>query len=98
MGILFKTYNGKHQLHVCREIWTLPNKEELDNILGFFRKKELAKAKITPTDDTIELEMNGMIMDCKDAKDLKAKFSLLVDLKSRFQKLTSEQPKKNRKK
>ena len=88
MGILFKTYNGRHQLHICRESWVVPDKAELDNILRLFQKKELPKAKIVPKDDSIEIELNGLIVDCRDLNDLKRKFGMIVDLKSRFQKVT----------
>jgi|GEM_PF-1908440 len=100
MGILFKTYNGKHQLHIYREAWVAKNKKEMDEILNLFSKKEVVKAKITPIEDKIEIELNGLIVDCKDVNDLKVKFSLLVDMKNKYQKITSDEetPKKKGKK
>ncbi|MBS3166356.1 hypothetical protein J4444_04495 [Candidatus Woesearchaeota archaeon] len=95
MGILFKTYNGRHQLHLYNEVWVLKNKQQLDEILGMFPKKELIKAKITPGDDHIELELNGLIMDCKNIADLKKKFGMMVDLKEEYQKVTP-QPKEKK--
>ncbi len=100
MGILFKTYNGKHQLHIYREVWVAKNKKDMDEILALFSKKEVIKAKITPSDDKIEIELNGLIVDCKDVTDLKNKFALIVDMKAKFQKVTPEEKevKKPRKK
>jgi hypothetical protein len=100
MGILFKTYNGKHQLHIYREVWVTKTKKEMDEILALFSKKELLKAKITPSDDQIEIELNGLIVDCRDVADLKAKFALVVDLKAKYQKVTPDEKevKKPRKK
>jgi len=91
MGILFKTYNGKHQLHIYREVWVAKNKKEMDEILALFSKKEVVKAKITPAEDKIEIELNGLIVDCRDVADLKAKFALVVDMKAKYQKVTSEE-------
>lgn len=93
MGILFKTYKGKHQLHVYREIWSVANKAQLDEILALFDKKELTKAKITPSDNNIEIEMNGLIINCRDLKDLKVKFGLVADMKAKFQKMSAEDKK-----
>ncbi|MFA6461988.1 MAG: hypothetical protein WCV90_07020 [Candidatus Woesearchaeota archaeon] len=90
MGILFKTYNGKHQLHIYREVWIAKTKKELDEILALFSKKEVVKAKITPTEDIIEIELNGLIVDCRDVTDLKNKFALIVDMKDKYQKVTPE--------
>ncbi len=86
MSILFKTYNGKPQLHIYQETWSVESKIQLDEILGLLSKKELAKVKLKPTDNKIDVEMNGIIMDCLDVKDLKSKFGMLADLKERFQK------------
>lgn len=93
MGILFKTYNGKHQLHVYNEVWALKTKQQLDDILSYFDKKEVSKAVIKPINNQIELELNGLIVNCKDIKDLKLKFGQLVDLKEQFQKLTASKQK-----
>ena len=91
MGILFKTYNGKHQLHICKENWTVHSRQELEQILALFSKKEVAKAKITPLNNTnIDLELNGLIVDCRNISDLKEKFALIVDLKEKYQKPTEE--------
>jgi hypothetical protein len=98
MGILFKTYNGKHQLHLYRETWVAKNKSQMDEILTLFSKKEMAKAVITPKDDAIEIELNGMIVDCKDLNDLKAKFGHLADQKAKFQKIETPEPAKKSKK
>ena len=88
MGILFKTYQRKHQLHVCNETWQGPDKEHLEEILKLFRKEDLPKAKITPADnDKIELELNAMIVNCRDMRDLKFKFGILADMKQKFQKI-----------
>jgi hypothetical protein len=98
MGILFKTYNGKHQLHLCKETWIVPDRNQLEQILSFFNKKELAKAKVTPIGNSaIELELNGLIVDCRNSSDLKLKFGQIVDLKEKYQKLTPE-PKSEQKK
>ncbi|MBI4983143.1 hypothetical protein HZC32_00660 [Candidatus Woesearchaeota archaeon] len=97
MGILFKTYNGKHQLHLYREVWVMKNKAQMEEILALFSKKELSKAKITPAENQIEIELNGLIVDCKDVADLKTKFALLVDLKTKYQKVTPEEIKKPKK-
>ena len=87
MGILFKTYQGKHQLHVCRETWTAKNKAEMEEILKLFSKKEVVKAKITPVDNAIDLELNAMIIDCKNVEDLKHKFGVLAEMKEKYQKI-----------
>lgn len=90
MGVLFKTYNGRHQLHLYKEVWVTKNKAQMDEVLALFNKKELVKAKITPSENQIEIELNGLIVECKDVADLKAKFSLVVDLKAKYQKVTPE--------
>jgi len=93
MGILFKTYNGKHQLHLYKELWVLQNKQQLDDVLKLFSKKEMTKARIIPHEKAIELELNGLILDCKDVNDLKVKFGLLVDLKHKYQKILPHEEK-----
>ena len=45
MGILFKTYKGKHQLQIYREVWQMKQKAQLDEVLGLFAPKEAMKAK-----------------------------------------------------
>lgn len=92
MGILFKTYNNQHQLHVCREIWEVGNKAQMEEVLSIFPKKEVAKAKITPSEKSIELELNTLIVPCRDLDDLKKKFGILADLKMKYQKLTPQAP------
>ena len=87
MGIMFKTYNKKHQLHLYNEIWVLQTKQQLDLILKLFSKKEAAKIKINPSAKDMEVELNGLILDCRDVQDLKAKFGYLVDMKEKFQKI-----------
>jgi hypothetical protein len=97
MGILFKTYKGKHQLHICREVWNIKDKNNLNEILGLFSKKELVKAKIIPiNNNSMDLELNGLIIDCKDLEDLKIKFCRIADLKQEYQKDLSEK-KENKK-
>ena len=88
MSIVFKTYNGVHQLHIYQETWAFPTKHQLDEVLGMFHKKELSKAQITPVGSTIEVVFNGLIVDCSDVADLKKKFGMLADLKEKFQKVT----------
>ncbi|MBI4980190.1 hypothetical protein HZC30_01365 [Candidatus Woesearchaeota archaeon] len=92
MGILFKTYNSQHQLHVCREVWQVENKVQLEEALSIFPKKEVAKAKITPTEKAIEIELNTLIVPCRDLDDLKKKFGILADLKMKYQKLVPQVP------
>jgi len=94
MGILFKTYNKKEQLHLYNEVWVIPSRHQLDELLEMFPKTEMSKIKINPVGNNIELEINGLIISCKDTKDLKQKFGHLVDLKEKFQKTTSEPKKK----
>lgn len=95
MGILYKTYNGQHQLHLYRELWVVKTKQQLNDLLSLFSKKEAAKAQINTVGNQIELELNGLIVDCRDIADLKAKFNHLVELKVKFQKVTPP-PKKSR--
>ena len=87
MGILFKTYQRKHQLHVCNETWTLPDKQHLEDVLKLFRKEDLVKAKITPSATAIDVELNAMIVNCRDIRDLKNKFGILAEMKERYQKI-----------
>lgn len=86
MSILFKTYNGAPQLHIYQEIWQVQSKIQLDDILKLLSKKELAKVNLKPGEAGIDVEMNGVIIDCSDTRDLKEKFAMLADLKDRFQK------------
>ena len=94
MGILFKTYNKKHQLHLYNEVWVFSTKQHLTSLLNLFPKTEAAKIKAIPVGSKIEVELNGLIMDCKDVADLKIKFGNLVDLKERFQKIVPPKKKK----
>mgnify|MGYP001591377838 CR=1 FL=1 len=87
MGILFKTYKGKHQLQIYREVWQVKQKAQLDDILMVLGKQEAVKVKITPHDKDIEIELNGLMINCQDLADLKKKFGLLADLKEKFQKV-----------
>ena len=84
---MFKTYNKKHQLHLYNEIWVLQTKQQLKELLELFSKQEAAKIKVNPVGKNIEVELNGLITDCRDVQDLKAKFGYLVDLKEKFQKI-----------
>jgi hypothetical protein len=93
MGLLFKTYNKKHQLHLYKEIWVMENKRQLDELLGMFKKEQAAKVKLTPIGNKFEIELNGLILDCKDTRDLKLKFAHLVDLKEKYQKTSSDKKK-----
>jgi hypothetical protein len=93
MGILFKTYQRRHQLHVCNETWTLPDKKQLEEVLQMFRKEDLSKAKITPTATAIEIELNAMIVNCRNMADLKKKFGILAELKERYQKIIPQKKK-----
>jgi hypothetical protein len=87
MGILFKTYQKKHQLHVYNEVWQASGKEQLEEVMKMFPPEEMAKAKIKPFGDKIDIELNGLIVDCKDMADLKDKFGLLAELKEKYQKI-----------
>ena len=89
MGILFKTYNGKHQLHLYNELWVLQTKQQMNDLFNLFQKQGAAKIKVNPVGKNIEIELNGLIINCFDTKDLKIKFSHLVDLKEKFQKVVS---------
>ena len=97
MGILFKTYQKKHQLHVCNETWTLPDKEHLEEVLKMFRKEDLAKAKVIPTANAIDVEINAMIVNCYDMTDLKRKFGILAEMKEKYQKILAVPKKIDRK-
>ncbi len=97
MGILFKTYQRKHQLHVCNETWTLPDKEHLEEVLKLFRKEDLSKAKITPSGEKIDVEINAMIVNCYDMEDLKRKFGILAEMKEKYQKILATPKKVDRK-
>jgi len=86
MAILFKTYNGRHQLHLCNEHWAVANKQELDEVLGLFGKKEMSKIVVKPINEKIDLEFHDAIIDCRDLRDLKYKFGLVADIKEKYQK------------
>ena len=87
MGILFKTYQRRHQLHVYNELWSVPDKEHLEEVLSFFKKEELSKAKIVPGANSIDIELNGLIVDCRNLGDLKRKFGQLAEIKEKYQKI-----------
>ncbi|MBI4151421.1 hypothetical protein HY496_00495 [Candidatus Woesearchaeota archaeon] len=90
MGILFKTYNGKHQLHLYQETWRFATKKYLDDVLSLFSAPEMKKIKMKNVGNFMELEFSGVIVECHDLKDLKHKFSLLADMKDKFQKITAQ--------
>ena len=87
MGILFKTYNKKHQLHLYQETWIFSTKHQLDEVFSLFSKTELVKAQVKPSGSNIEAVFNGVIMDCKDLADVKKKFAILADWKDKYQKV-----------
>ena len=86
MSILFKTYNGKHQLHVLAESWVFTSKAELDEVLSFVDKKEMSKLVIKPVGETIEVEFNGVIIGCRNLGDVKKRFGILAEMKEKYQK------------
>ena len=94
MGILFKTYNGKHQLHLYKEEWIFPTKENLDDFLKMIPKKSVANLVISQEEKGINVKMNGVIVDCRDLNDLKDKFGKLTDLKEEYQKVFASAPEK----
>jgi hypothetical protein len=87
MGILFKTYQRRHQLHVYNEVWSVQDKEHLEEVLSMFKKEELLKAKIVPGANNIDIELNGLIIDCRNLSDLKRKFGQLAEIKEKYQKI-----------
>ena len=87
MGILFKTYQRRHQLHVYNEVWSVQDKEHLEVVLSMFKKEELIKAKIVPNANSIDVELNGLIIDCRNLADLKRKFGQLAEIKEKYQKI-----------
>jgi hypothetical protein len=87
MGILFKTYQRRHQLHVYNEVWSVADKEHLEEVLSPFKKEELSKAKIIPGAHSIDVELNGLIVDCRSLSDLKRKFGILAEIKEKYQKI-----------
>mgnify|MGYP006863461155 FL=1 len=93
MGILFKTYQRRHQLHVYNEVWSVQDKAHLEEVLSMFKKEELLKAKIIPGANNIDIELNGLIIDCRNLSDLKKKFGQLAEIKEKYQKILP--PKKN---
>ncbi|MBI2665433.1 hypothetical protein HYX12_02315 [Candidatus Woesearchaeota archaeon] len=66
MGVLFKTYNKKHQLHLYNEIWVMENKRQLEEVLSMFSPQEAAKVKVTPVGNKMEVALNAMIINCRD--------------------------------
>ena len=64
----------------------MQSKIQLDDILRLLSKKEHAKVRLKPHESGIDVELNGVIIDCSDTRDLKDKFAMLADLKDRFQK------------
>ncbi len=86
MAIQFKIYNGRYQLHFYNEVWEVENKRQLDEILALFSPQEMAKVKIVPLDDKIELQLQALFLECRTVQDLKLKFSAVVDMKEKYQK------------
>jgi len=97
MGILFKTYQRRHQLHIYNEVWSVPDKAHLEEILSLFKKEELIKAKITPGANNIDVELNGLIVDCRNLSDLKKKFGVLAETKEKYQKILPPKKKPTKK-
>ena len=87
MGILFKTYQRRHQLHVYNEVWSVQDKAHLEEVLSMFKKEELLKAKIIPGANNIDIELNGLIIDCRNLSDLKKKFGQIAETKEKYQKI-----------
>ncbi len=86
MSILFKTYNRKHQLHIYKETWRFAAKNDIDAVLSLLPHSEMKKIKMRNVDNFLELDLNGIIIECADLKELKHKFGLLADMKEKFQK------------
>jgi len=87
VAILFKTYNGRNQLHIYGEHWIVKTSVELKKILALLDVKNAKKAAVIPEEDQISISLNEIIIECKDAKDLKEKFSFLADCKIKYQVL-----------
>lgn len=87
MAIQYKLYNRKYQLHFYNEVWVLQTKHQLDEILSLFAPQEMAKVKIIPLDDKIEIQLQAIFLECRTAQEIKQKFSLVVDMKDKYQKM-----------
>jgi|SRR3989338_1047028 len=87
MAIQFKLYNRKYQLHFYNEVWVLQTKHQLDEILSLFSPQEMAKVKIMPLDNNIEVQLHAIFLEGRTAQEIKQKFSLLVDMKDKYQKM-----------
>ncbi len=85
MAILFKTYNGRNQLHVYGENWTIDTSADLKKVLALFDQKNALKATIVHNDKNINLNLNDMIIECKGMTDLKNKFGVLAEFKVKHQ-------------
>lgn len=98
MGILFKTYNGKPQIHLYKEQWVFSNKPDLDKVLNLIPKESADKIKVGQEGNNIVLDLNGVIIDCKDMKDMKDKFSKFADFKEEYQKIELKKNNKDKRK
>ena len=87
MAIQYKIYNRKYQLHFYNEVWELQTKHQLDEILSLFAPQEMAKVKIIPLDNKIEVQLQAIFLECRTAQELKQRFSLVVDMKDKYQKM-----------
>ena len=87
MAIQYKIYNRKYQLHFYNEVWELQTKHQLDEILSLFAPQEMAKVKIIPLDNKIEIHLQAIFLECRTAQELKQRFSLVVDMKDKYQKM-----------
>ena len=88
MAILFKTYNGRNQLHVYGEHWKVKSSKELKEILVIIGEKNAKKAVIAPDENHILINLNELIIECKGASDLKKKFDILADYKIKYQNIS----------
>lgn len=86
MSILFKTYNGKHQLHLLNEVWVFSDSnevKELNKMIG----PDAQKANIEVIDNKIKLSLNNIIVNCKNLSELKKMFGVFADYKANNQEL-----------
>src|SRR3989344_2905350 len=83
MAIQFKLYNRKYQLHFYNEVWVLQTKHQLDEILCLFSPQEMAKVKIIPLDNNIEVQLHAIFLEGRTAQEIKQKFSLLGEMKKK---------------
>ena len=97
MAIQYKIYNRKYQLHFYNEVWELQTKHQLDEILSLFSPQEMAKVKIIPLDNKIEIQLQAIFLECRTSQELKQRFSLVVDMKDKYQKMELKGEMKKRK-